>query len=62
MSDIRNVIIISGSPYVSIPKELGFKKGDSVIVEKIDEFSFKVTKVEWNKVTNSLSREKHVTT
>ena len=50
MSEIRNVITISNSPYVSIPKELEFKKGDSVIIEKIDEFSFKVTKVEWNKL------------
>ncbi len=50
MIDVRSVIYIGNTAYVSIPKEVGFKKGDSVIVEKVGENVCKVTKVEWNKV------------
>lgn len=48
---IRNIINLGGSLAMTIPKETGFKIGDCVIVEGIDENNFKVTKVEWNKVS-----------
>ena len=48
---IRNIINLGGSLAMTIPKEIGFKIGDYVIVEGIDENNFKVTKVEWNKVS-----------
>ena len=44
---VRIVQLIAGStPTISIPTEYGFKKGDSVKVEQIDEKTVKLTKVE----------------
>ncbi len=46
---IRSVIIVGGSPLVTIPRDFGFKKGESVLVERVDENSCKITKVEYVK-------------
>jgi len=47
---IRYVINLGGSPAITIPRDFGFNIGDSILVEKIDENSCKITKVEWSKV------------
>lgn len=49
MSNVRNVIKISGSKYVAIPKNISFDKGESVLFEQLDENSCKITKVEYVK-------------
>jgi len=44
--EVRKVQLIAGiTPTISIPIEYGFKKGDSVKVEQIDENNVKLTKV-----------------
>jgi len=45
MSNVRNVINIGGTSYIAIPKEFSFIKGESVLVEQLDENSCKITKV-----------------
>ena len=45
--EIRRVQLIAGvTPTISIPIKYGFKKGDSVKVEQMDEKTVKLTKVE----------------
>ena len=51
-SPIRNVLDLNGSSAIIIPKKFGFKKGDHVIVEKVNDNSCTITKVEWNKIKN----------
>lgn len=50
---IRTIIILGGSPAVTIPKSYGFKKGEHVIVEKINDNTCKISKIEWNKITQN---------
>ena len=53
-SPIRNIINLNGSSAVIIPKDFGFNKDDYVLVEKIDNNSCKITKVEWSKVQQNI--------
>ncbi len=50
---IRNIINLGGSLALTLPKEIGFNIGDCVVVDKIDENSCKVSKVEWNVIKNN---------
>jgi len=49
MSNVRNIINISGSKYVAIPKEISFNKGESILFEQLNENSCIITKVEYVK-------------
>ncbi len=49
-SSVRIVLDLNGSSAVTIPRGFGFKKGDHVIVEKLDDNSCKISKIEWNKI------------
>ncbi len=52
-SPVRTIIDLSGSSAITIPKSFGFKKGDHVIVEKIDDNTCKISKLQWNKINQS---------
>ncbi len=47
---IRYIINLGGSPALTIPRDFGFNIGDPILVEKINENSCKITKVEWSKI------------
>lgn len=55
MSNVRNVINISGSKYIAIPKNISFNKGESALFEQLDENSCKITKVEYVKKQDNLN-------